>query len=110
MSVSFAPLNQGSLRMSSRRARGNARGGSRRQATAYSQMPFGILKRESVQLMDMAREEQLDLIHSKSLELLRDYGAEFMSLEAQDLLEEAGCKVDRSNGRVRPVRDASAPR
>ena len=87
--------------MSSRRARGNARGGSRRQATAYSQMPFGILKRESVQLMDMAREEQLDLIHSKSLELLRDYGAEFMSLEAQDLLEEAGCKVDRSNGRVR---------
>ncbi len=45
--------------------------------------------------------EDLDALHEATLELMEDYGLQIHGDEALDILEGAGCQVDRSNDRVR---------
>jgi trimethylamine--corrinoid protein Co-methyltransferase len=51
--------------------------------------------------IDVLSEEQVERIHDASLRLLEDFGMEFMSDQALDILESAGASVDRATGRVR---------
>lgn len=51
--------------------------------------------------VDLLEPEQVETIHDKSLELLRDIGIEFMLPEAWDILERNGATVDRETGIAR---------
>lgn len=46
-------------------------------------------------------EEQVELVHRKSLEMLRDDGIEMLHPPIYDMLEAHGCRVDRETGMVR---------
>lgn len=45
-------------------------------------------------------EQQIDLVHDYSMRVLEETGIEFMLPEALDILEQKGCRVDRSTGRA----------
>ena len=78
------------------------RGRKRREAEApqSAEQPWSPGKR-AFGPVDLLDEAQVEIIHEKSLELLRDIGIEFMLPEAWDILEREGARVDRETGIVR---------
>lgn len=50
--------------------------------------------------VDVMSGEQEDEVHRRSLQLLETVGLKFLSPDTWPILEQAGCRVDRSNGMV----------
>lgn len=70
------------------------------RSSGLRQRPFGEV-RNPYRPMEILTADQIEVIHEKSLMVLRDIGLKVDSALALDLLAAAGADVDRSNGRVR---------
>ena len=62
-------------------------------------MQHGYLRRFAP--VDVLSERELSAIHQGALEILETCGANIRTRATQELLEEAGCRVDRDAGQVR---------
>lgn len=58
-------------------------------------------KEEDIYGYCILRNEDLEAIHEATLDLMEEYGLQMHGGEALSILEGAGCKVDRTNDRVR---------
>ena len=81
-----------------RTRRRNHRG--KRTAGALSQLPWSNL-RNPFPPLQMLSDDEIEMIHRKSLEITRDMGIEFMSPEARRVLRRAGADVCDDTGIVR---------
>jgi len=70
------------------------------KSTAIRQLPFKV-HRNPFRPVEILSEDQIHLIHEKSLDLLQDYGIEFLLDEAREMLAAAGADVEPSGPRVR---------
>ena len=70
------------------------------RSSGLRQRPFGEV-RNPYRPMEILSVDQIEVIHEKSLMVLRDIGLKVDSAVARDLLAAAGADVDRSTGRVR---------
>ena len=82
----------------------SARAGKRRQRGAklpgIQQLPWKQPRLPFAPL-DLLSRDEIEHIHNASLDILADFGMEFMSPAARALLKKAGCDVDEANAMVR---------
>ncbi len=71
-----------------------------RTAGAFEQPPWRTLRNPHPP-MRLLSDDQVEMIHQRSLKILSEMGVEFMSDEARRVLKEAGADVDDDSGVVR---------
>ena len=82
---------------------GRSRRGGRGRTRAVGERGASTQESSKVRRLPPAEfliEQQINLVHDYSMRVLEETGIEFMLPEALDILEQNGCRVDRSSGRA----------